>query len=114
MKFILFFVIACAGMRYSACNTVKLGEECSEAELHELECTKLPAFTITDDCYQVFLEDHIVAQCQKKGDHFQWMFYDSCSDGLYAQTNGTEFQCEQAIARDCQWKDPDWRDTGRW
>ena len=100
-------------MRFNACKAVDIGDECLSSQEGLLECTRLPGSTVDDDCLEYFSEDHIIAKCTKIGDQYQWVGYAACTDGLYCQTDGQDFQCEQSSIEDCQWDhDEEFWDTG--
>ena len=66
-----------------------------------LECTKRSKSTIDIDCYETLLEDHDVAQCTEEQEGYIWTYYDSCTGGLQAITDGVQFECIQNQAYDC-------------
>ena len=101
MKTIFWTILACSGMRYSSCATVDLGELCEEEQLGMLECTERPPMIIDDSCYEYVTEDHDVAQCTETEGSYIWTYYDSCSSGLYATTNGVDFECKKGSVWDC-------------
>ena len=111
MKILFWSLLACSSMRYSACQAVNIGDACSAEQAGELECTPLPSSVFDDDCNEYFLEDHIVAQCQKIDEHYQWQPIGACRDGLYCITNGQEYECDQSQVADCQWSDGEFWDT---
>jgi hypothetical protein len=101
MKTIFWSMMACGGMRYNACSTVHIGDSCSKEDLDVLECTKRPPVTVDNDCYEYVTEDHDIARCTKVGEEYIWSYHDSCTGGLYAITNGTDFDCIQGTVYDC-------------
>ena len=65
------------------------------------------------DCVETLLEDHDIAQCTENEGEYSWTYYDSCTSGLQAITDGTNYDCIQSIVYDCNnviHPDDDWDD----
>ena len=101
MRIILWSILACSAMRYNACAAVTIGDDCTEEEEGMLEATKKPNSTVDDDCYETLAEAHEIAQCTEQNGSYTWTYYASCTGGLKAVTNGTDFECQQSIIYDC-------------
>ncbi len=113
MRLILWSMFACSGMRYNACAAVRLGDPCTAEEEGELECTKRPKSDVDINCVETLREDHDIAQCTEQNGEYIWAYYDSCTDGLQAVTDGVNYDCIVSTVYDCDntiHPDDDWMD----
>ena len=101
MRIFLLF-LACNSMRYNGCAAVSIGDKCDATEEGLLECTKKPPSTIDSSCNETLSEDHHIAKCTALNGDFIWTYYDSCSGGRQAITDGVEYDCIYNIVYDCE------------
>ena len=96
-----FLLMAANSMRYCACSTVEIGDQCHDSDIGRLECTLMPPRRLDDDCTEVAIYDHPVAICAETANGLTWQHYSSCSDGKTCRTDGEEFECHQAVSYGC-------------